>query len=85
MNTIAGVQLVLNIFLSAGFAYFLEMLNSLQIMSFQTMMNLSYPANAAFCANTIVSILNVDVLSPDMINNALFNFTSDESLMEILN
>jgi hypothetical protein len=49
------------------------------------MMNLDYPANAEFFANTIISILNVDVLSPEYINQALFNFTSDESLMQLLN
>jgi hypothetical protein len=84
-NTFAGAQLAINIFLSAGLMHFFEMLNSLQIMCFQTMMNLDYPANAAFFADTIISILNVDVLSPELITDAYFNFTSDEQLMEILN
>ena len=49
------------------------------------MMNLSYPSNASFFANAIISVLNVDVLSPDILNNWLFNFESDNRLMDILN
>ena len=64
---------------------FMDMMNALQIMCFMTMINQRFPANAQFFVNTLINILNVDILSPDLINNWLFNFKYDHTLVQILN
>ena len=84
MNSVAASQMILNFFLSAGLMHFFNMLNALQIMCFMTMINQRFPANAQFFVNTIIGILNVDILSPDFLNNLLFKFKRDMNLMAIL-
>ena len=84
MNSVAASQFVMNFFLSAGLMHFFDMLNALQIMCFMTMINQQFPANAQFFVNTIIGVLNVDILSPDYLNDVLFNFERDHKLMEIL-
>ena len=84
MNSVAASQIVLNFFLSAGLMHFFDMLNALQVMCFMTMINQRFPANAQLFVNTIIGILNVDILNPDFLNDMLFNFDRDQQLMEIL-
>lgn len=48
------------------------------------MMNIEYPANAQFAANQIITILNADMLNPEIIHALIFNFESDENLVKKL-
>lgn len=38
------------------------------------MMNIEYPGNAQFAANTIISILNADMLNPSWFFDILYDF-----------
>ena len=74
MNTVMATQATMNFFLSASLVHVLGMFHSLQVMCFQTMMNLQYPSNAQLFVTAIISILNVDILNPDWINDYIFEF-----------
>ena len=84
MNSVAVLNIVINYFVSASLMHLFDMMNALQIMCFMTMINQRFPANAQVFVQTVISILNVDILSPDLINDRLFNFQYDETLMESL-
>jgi len=48
------------------------------------MLNLSFPANAQFFAFSILRIVNVDILDPDLINPILgLNFERDEEMISV--
>ena len=43
-----------------------------------TMLNLRFPANAQSFSFSVITIANVDILDPELINSILrFNFTRD--------
>lgn len=67
----------MNLMLSASLSYVIGTFNILQIICFQTMMNLHYPGNAQFMANQIITILNVDILDPSLVFDLFFNFESE--------
>ena len=49
-----------------------------------TMLNLRFPANAQFFAFSIIKIVNVDILDPDLINPLLgLNFQRDYEMISI--
>jgi hypothetical protein len=49
------------------------------------MVNVSFPANASFLSSLIIEILNVDLISPDFINDKIFDFTPYYDLIEQFN
>jgi hypothetical protein len=82
INSVAVVHMAINFFVAAGLMHLLSMMNSLQIMSFQTMLNVYFPANASLVSAFIIKILNVDLISPEIVNELLFDFTRDYQLIE---
>jgi hypothetical protein len=62
MNVLMFAQFTLNLIVQVGLSYILGTFHILQIVCFQTMVNIEYPANAQFAASTIIDILNADVL-----------------------
>ena len=49
------------------------------------MLNVTFPANASFFSSMIITVLNVDLISPEFINEKLFDFTPYYGLMEGFN
>lgn len=73
----------MNVFLAASLSQLIGAFHVLQVICFQTMMNLKYPGNAQFYASQIISLLNVDVLEPEEINAFFgFDFSGDYWLMK---
>lgn len=84
MNVLMFAQFTLNLIIQVGLSYILGTFHILQIVCFQTMMNIEYPANAQFASHTIIDILNADVLNPELVYNLLFNFNFDLQLDSLL-
>lgn len=80
MNTVLIIQFIMNMVLSTALNMLLGIFNVLQILCFQTMMNLRYPANAQFLVGKIINILNMEILDPHIVYNLLYDFKSDEDL-----
>lgn len=54
----------------------------LQVICFQTMMNLKYPGNAQMIASAIIKILNMDLINPEIVYNLFgLDFEADEDIM----
>ena len=78
-------SIILNWLVFLALAHFICMFNSLQIIVFQTMMNLEYPGNAQMLAYAIIQVINIEILSPELIYNLLgLDFEGDEAIMEEL-
>ena len=58
------------------------MFHPLQIMVFETMLNIQYPANATFLSTTISHIINVDILDPDKLGEILLNYSLSDAVSE---
>jgi len=77
-------QLAINTFLAVSLVHILNLVNALQVVCFMSMLNLRFPANAQFFAFSIMQIVNVDILDPDLINPMLgLNFQRDYELINI--
>ena len=79
-----ATQAIMNFFISASLVHVIGMFHSLQIMCFQTMMNLQYPANAQVFSAAVINILNVDILDPSLINDLLFDFKANILIMDTI-
>jgi hypothetical protein len=58
------------------------MFNPLQIMVFESMLKISYPANATFLSSSVSKIINLDVLDPDFIGQTLFDYSLSDAIAE---
>lgn len=75
--------MLLNLVMSSSMAILVGALHVLQVISFQTMMNLKYPGNAQFVSTIIISFLNADLLDPQLIFDMFFNFGGEMGLIQI--
>jgi hypothetical protein len=82
VNSLSSVQFILNMIVATSMNYFIGMIKALQILSFQTTVNMDYPVNVEVVQYTITNILNVDVLAPT--TNLLFNFDLDLQYSEFI-
>jgi len=48
-------------------------------------MNLPYPTNAQFFVGSIIEILNVDLVEPEIVHDWLFDFSRDDQIADINN
>jgi hypothetical protein len=85
--TVNGISAmtILALLTSTSLSLIMGGFNTLQIVCFQTMMTLEYPANAQLVANKLISILNADVLNPEIITDVMFDFTSEDQLADEVN
>ena len=63
-------------------AQILCMFHPLQVMVFETMLKIQYPANATFLSGTVSKILNLDVLDPDLLGKILFEYSLNKAISE---
>lgn len=65
-------------------SYFLGMLHVLQVLVFQTMINVTYPANAQIIAYMVAQMLNIDVIDPRFFFTKWFEFNREVELVAFL-
>lgn len=73
-NVVLGSHVVLNFFVTVSLSYILNMFHPLQIMAFESMLAISYPANAIFLATAVSKIINMDVLEPNLFSKYIIGF-----------
>lgn len=67
---------------SAGLSTFLNMIGALNIVCFQLMLNLDYPANVQLIMGNILKLLQADVIDPVWLDGSVFDYSSDERYVE---
>lgn len=65
LDAAAVTTILMNLLFSLGISTFLEMINSLQIISYQQILDLEYPANLEYLTGVIVRVLNAKIIAPD--------------------
>lgn len=73
-----------NLVLGASLVHLLSMINSLQVIIFQTMMNLIFPGNVQFFSKIIISILNAEILDPAWTTELVFDFQKDYMIVNAI-
>lgn len=58
------------------------MLSALNVVCFQLMLNLDYPANVQMIMGTILNLLNADVIDPDWSTALVYDFAPDTKYVE---
>ena len=56
------------------------MFHPLQVMAFESMLAISYPANAIFLATAISKIINMDVLDPNIFSTYIIGFDIEKAI-----
>lgn len=58
------------------------MIGALNIVCFQLMLNLDYPANVQLIMGNILKLLQADVIDPVWLDGSVFDYSSDERYVE---
>ena len=66
--------------MTVGLNQIISMFHPLQIMVFVTMLNIQYPANAMFLSSTVIKIINLDLLDPDLLGQILFHYSINDAI-----
>lgn len=68
------IQPAIYFIISFSISQILGMFHPLQIMVFETMLNVKYPANATYLSTFISKFVNLDILDPDFLGEILFDY-----------
>lgn len=68
MNAVAVTQIALNFFISAGLGMLFSLIGTLNIICFTLMIKLDYPGNVKMIMGTILSLLNAEMLDPNLLD-----------------
>ena len=49
------------------------------------MINIKYPANAQLFANTLIYIVNAEILNPEMLSDVVFDFSANLRVVKVIN
>jgi hypothetical protein len=58
------------------------MISALNIICFQQMLNLNYPANVQLVMGVFLNLLNADAVDPEWLDGVTFSFNTDVQYVE---
>jgi|APSaa5957512535_1039671.scaffolds.fasta_scaffold557627_1 hypothetical protein len=78
MNSVLYAQALFEVVVAVSLAHILNMFHPLQIMVFQSMLSLQYPANAIFLTYSVSKIINLDILDPELLSELLLGHSIED-------
>lgn len=74
MSYTSLLNMFLNFFIQVGLSEFLHAVSTVNIIAFMAMLNLNYPSNVQLIMGTILSLINMDVIEPQLTYSIMFEF-----------